>query len=77
MTLTIPITGTPKNVKVVAYDYGSDLVGSAIVKRIAEFYEHVQGHEQTEDVLAARIVDEGLDGDERAAGREGVVSRAD
>jgi len=32
VTLTIPIAGKPKNVKVVVYDYGADLVGSAIIK---------------------------------------------
>jgi len=49
-------------------------VGPGIVERIAELDQHVQRHEQAEDVLAAGIVNECFDGDERAAGREGVVS---
>ena len=43
-------------------------VRARIVERIPEFDEHVQRHEQTEDVLAAGIVNEGFDGDERASG---------
>ena len=48
-----------------------------IVERIAEFDEHVQRHEQTEDVLAAGIVNAGVDCDQRTARREEIVSRAD
>jgi hypothetical protein len=48
-----------------------------IIERIAEFDEHVQRHEQTKGILAAGIVNEGFNDDECAAGREGVVSRAD
>jgi hypothetical protein len=40
-----------------------------IVERIAEFDEHVQRHEQAKDVLTAGIINEGFNGDERAAGR--------
>jgi len=32
VTVTVPVTGAPKNVKVVAYNYAADLVGSQIVK---------------------------------------------
>ena len=32
VTVTIAVTGKPKNAKVVVYDYGADLVGSVIVK---------------------------------------------
>jgi hypothetical protein len=38
-------------------------VGPGIIERVAEFDEHVQRHEQTEDVLAAGIVNQGFDGD--------------
>src|SRR5438045_1490747 len=48
-----------------------------IVERIAEFDEHVQRHEQTEDVLSAGIVNQGFDGNQRAARRQGIVGRAD
>ena len=34
-----------------------------IIECIAEFDEHVQRHEQTENVLAARVVNQGFDGD--------------
>jgi len=47
-----------------------------IVERIAEFGEHVQRHEQIEDVLAASIVNQGFDGKQRAAPRQGIVGRA-
>src|SRR6266849_4676762 len=48
-----------------------------IVERIAEFDEHVQRHEQTEDVFTARVVNQGFYGDKGAAGRKGIVGRAD
>jgi hypothetical protein len=52
-------------------------VGTAIIERVAEFDEHVQGHEQTEDVLATSIVNQGFNGNERPAGRKSVVRQAD
>src|SRR4051794_15070507 len=50
---------------------------AGVVERIAEFDKHVQGHEQTENILAAGIVNEGFYGYERAARRKGVVDRPD
>jgi len=38
-----------------------------IVERIAEFDEHVQRHEQTENVFTPRVVNQGFYGDKRAA----------
>src|SRR6185295_7386931 len=52
-------------------------IGAGIVERVAEFDQHVQRHEQAEDVLPARVVDQSFEGDQRAAGRQGIVSRAD
>src|SRR5215510_12573900 len=52
-------------------------VGPRIIERIAEFDEHVQGHQKAKDVLAACIVNEGFDGNKSAAGRKSVVSQAD
>ena len=47
------------------------------MERIAELDEHVQRQEQTKGILAAGIINEGFDHNESAAGREGVVGRAD
>lgn len=60
-------------------------VGAGVVEGLAELDEHVEGHEEALDVLAAGVVDEGLDGDEGAAalrlaqggGGEGVESGLD
>ena len=46
-----------------------------IVKRIAEFDEHVQRHEQAENVFTARVVNQGFYGDKRATCRKGIVGR--
>ena len=51
-------------------------IGGRIIERIAEFDQHVERHQQTKDILAARIIDQGFDGNERAAGRKRVVDRA-
>lgn len=32
MTLTVPVTATAESLKLVAYDYGADLIGSKNVK---------------------------------------------
>ena len=52
-------------------------VRTGVIKGVAEFDEHVERHQQALDVLAAGVVDERFDGHERAAGRQGVVGRAD
>ena len=52
-------------------------VRAAEVEGFAEFNEHVQRHEQPLHILAPRIVNERFDGHQRAAGRQGVVGRAD
>jgi len=51
-------------------------IGGRIIERIAEFDQHVERHQQTKDILAARIIDKRFDGNERAAGRKRVVDRA-
>src|ERR1700688_4807991 len=48
-----------------------------IVEGIAEFDEHVQRHEQSEKIFAAGVVNQGLNSDQGAARRQGVVSCAD
>src|SRR5215510_1094211 len=52
-------------------------VGAREIERVAELNEHVQRHEQPEDVLAPRVVDQRLDGDEGTTGRQGIVGEAD
>src|SRR5207248_3442604 len=47
-----------------------------IVKGIAELNQHVQRHQQSEDVLATSIVNKGFDGYESAVGCQGIVGRA-
>lgn len=42
-------------------------VGAGIIEGIAEFDEHVQGHEKSLDVLAPRVVDERFNRHQRAA----------
>src|SRR6266853_6756752 len=48
-------------------------IRAGIIEGVAEFDEHVQRHQQAEDVFAARVVDEGFDGDQGASGGQGVV----
>jgi hypothetical protein len=48
-----------------------------VVERVAELNEHVQRHEQSEDVLATSIVYEGFDCDKGAIRWQGVVGRAE
>ena len=38
-------------------------IGGGVVEGVAEFYEHVEGHEEAEGVFAAVVVDEGFYGD--------------
>src|SRR4051794_34065706 len=45
-------------------------IGPRKIESITEFDEHVQRHEQTEHVLAARIIDERFDGNQSAAWRQ-------
>src|SRR6266436_5470996 len=52
-------------------------IRAGIVERIAEFDEHVQRHEQTENIFTARVVNQGFYDDKRAACRKGIVGRAD
>ena len=52
-------------------------VRAGIVERVTELDEHVQRHEQALNILAPRVVNQRFDGHERAAGRQGVVGRAD
>src|SRR6266436_7794109 len=52
-------------------------IRARIIKSLAKFDQHVQRHEQTEHVLAPGVVNERLDGDQRATGRQGVVGAAD
>ena len=52
-------------------------VRARVVKGIAEFDEHVQRHEQAEDILPPRVVDQRLDRDQRAADGQRIVSGAD
>ena len=52
-------------------------VRAGIIEGVAEFDEHVQRHQQALDVLAAGVVNQRFDGHQRAAGRQGVVGRAD
>src|SRR2546425_13261789 len=51
-------------------------VRAGIIKGIAKLDEHVQRHQQAEDILAPRVVNERFNGDEGAAGRQGVVGCA-
>ena len=48
-----------------------------VVERVAELDQHVQRHQEAEGVLAAGVVDEVLDRDERAARGQRLVRRAD
>src|SRR5262245_35137705 len=48
-------------------------VGSRVVERVAELDQHVERHEEPEEVLAPRVVDEMLDDDERATFRQRVI----
>ena len=52
-------------------------VGAGVIERVAEFDQHVERHQQAVDILAPRVVDQGLDGDQRAARRQSVIGRAD
>ena len=52
-------------------------IRAGIVERIAEFDEHVQRHEQTENVFSARVVNQGFYRDQRTARRQRIVGRAD
>jgi hypothetical protein len=52
-------------------------IRSRIVEGIAEFDKHVQRHEQPKQILAAGIVNQGLDGDQGASRWQGVVGGAD
>src|SRR5581483_12327779 len=52
-------------------------VGTGEVERIAELDQHVERHHQPEGVLAAGVVDQVLDRDERPAWPERLVRRAD
>jgi len=48
-------------------------VRARIIKRIAEFDEHVEGHQESLHILAAGIINQRFDGDECAAWRQRVV----
>src|SRR5262245_5124207 len=52
-------------------------VGAREVEGLAELDQHVKRHQQPEGILAARVVDQVLDGDERAAGGQRVVRGPD
>jgi hypothetical protein len=52
-------------------------IRGGIIKRVTEFDQHVQRHEQPENVFATRVIDQRFDGYERATWREGVVRGAD
>ena len=52
-------------------------IGTGEIEGFAELDQHVQRHEQAEDIFAAGIVDEGLDGAQRAAGWESGIGGAD
>ncbi len=45
-------------------------VGGRVIKGVAEFDPHVDGHQYAEEVLAAGIVDDGFNRYQRAAGRQ-------
>ena len=48
-------------------------IRAGIIECVAKFDQHVQGHEQAKNIFAPRVVDEGLDGNKRAARRQGVL----
>ena len=52
-------------------------VRSRVIERIAKFDQHVQRHEQPLDIFAPCVIDERLDGHERAARWQGVVGCVD
>lgn len=52
-------------------------VSPGIIKGIAEFDEHVQGHKEALEIFAAGVVDKRFDGNKRATRRQGIVGRAD
>jgi len=43
----------------------STKIFSTIVERVTEFDQHVQGHQQTKEVLTSSIVNKSFNGDER------------
>src|SRR5713101_9133015 len=52
-------------------------IRARIIESVAKFDEHVQRHEQAEHVLAPRVVNQRLNGDQRATGRQRFVGAAD
>ena len=52
-------------------------IRAAEIEGLTELDEHVQGHEQAENILAPLIVDKIFDGHESAAGWQRTVSGAD
>jgi len=60
-------------------DFGAPTaeVRAGIVEGVAEFDQHVEGHEEAHEVFAALVVDEGFDGDQGSAGWQGVVGGTD
>ena len=51
-------------------------IGAGVIERFAEFDQHVEGHEEPEDVFPAGIVDQRFHCDERAAFRQCIVNGA-
>ena len=52
-------------------------ISGRIIECFAEFDEHVERHEQAEDIVAARVIDQRFDDNERAARLQRIVGSAD
>jgi len=55
----------------------STKIFSTIVERVTEFDQHVQGHQQTKEVLTSSSVNKSFNGDERPTRRECIIRCAE